>query len=117
MSEYRREPPVRTDPLAKYDMLWRKQPKRLGFLECARAIPGFIGQFPGRVPEERLTIDHAGEQAIFECVCGEIVYANFNRMEVCPGGCGRTFAFIGQRVCVRRELEEAEPEERDARPA
>jgi hypothetical protein len=108
VSEYRREPPVNPDPLAYYDFLWRKQPKRLGFLDFCRAIPGFVGQFPGRVPVERLTIDQPGDQAIFECVCGEVVYATLNRMEDCPGACGRIFAFTGEGVCVRGGPEKVE---------
>jgi hypothetical protein len=111
VESFRREPPVNPDPLASYDALWRKQPKRLGFLEFCRAIPGFVGQFPGRVPEDRITLDHKDGQAIFECVCGEVVYAPVNHIEACHGACGRTFAFTGREVCVRREEEEAPAEE------
>jgi hypothetical protein len=107
---YRREPPVNRDPLATYDFLFRKQPKRLGFLEFTRSIPGFLGQFPGRVPEDRLTIEADGSQVIFECVCGEVVQATFNRIEDCPGECGRIFAFTGSRVCVHGTPEKPEQE-------
>jgi hypothetical protein len=112
---YRREPPVNRDPLATYDALWRKQPKRLGFLDFCRAIPGYVGQFPGRVPEDRITLDQDGQQAIFECVCGEVIHAPVNTIEACQGACGRSFAFTGQSICVaylEPEPEaEKEPEE------
>lgn len=95
------------DPLATYDALGRKAPKRLfGFLEVCRAVPGFLGQFPGRVPGDRWIPDADGSRAIFDCVCGEVVEANFNQIEDCPGACGRTFAYVGREVCVRREPED-----------
>lgn len=96
-----REPPTNGfDPTAAYDVQRRKQPKLLGFVEMARALPWIVARFPGRVPDFVVTEDR---QAVFDCVCGEVVYAAHNRFVDCPGDCGRTFAFVGTQVRVHRE--------------
>lgn len=104
--------PVRFDPLARYDALYRKQPKRIGFMEVVRAVPALLAQFPGRVPSERWKVLDDDDQAVFDCVCGEIVHAPPNALTDCVG-CERSFAFVGSQILVSKtvranEIDDAE---------
>lgn len=93
----RRPPPWRVDPAAGYDALWRKQPQVPGFMQFARAIPGYAAQFHGRVPEEFVVIVDRDLFAV-KCPCGETPLLRRNIPEGCP--CGRFYCEVGGAVRV-----------------
>ena len=95
-----REEPWRRDPIARYDHLGRKLPKKLGALEVSRAVPGFAALFDREVPPDRFVVQEG--QAIVECQCGEDAYCNWNQADPCPGGCGRWFWHLAGKVRVAR---------------
>jgi hypothetical protein len=94
-----RERPVTLDPTAVYDVQWRKLPKKIGFIELARGVPALFAEFTGEVPAGRVVWQEG--QAIFDCACGEVIYANENTITDCV--CKRSFVPIGGRVLVRKE--------------
>ena len=91
--------PARLDPAANYDGIGRKVPQRLGFMQFARAIPGYVNQFTGRVPSEFIA---QIETDIVEiaCPCGNTPRCPINQPTACD--CGRTFAYLGGEVRVAR---------------
>jgi hypothetical protein len=92
-----RLPPWRVDPAARYDALWRKQPQVPGFMQFARAIPGYAAQFHGRVPENFVVeVDH-GLFAV-KCPCEETPLLRRNIPQECP--CGRVYCHVGGGVRV-----------------
>lgn len=96
------------DPLATYDALGRKQPKRLGFIEWAlRPMPWLMRHFDKTVPSEFFAMD--GDDAIIACPCGvdPPPRVPFNMPVRCEGeGCGRWFFFDRQTVRVATERAE-----------
>lgn len=92
------------DPAAKFDGLGRKQPQRLGFVQFARAIPGYVQQFSGRVPDEQVKREPG--TATLTCVCGRQHTLQANLPIEC-GGCNRVFALVAGRVRVAYLYERA----------
>lgn len=101
---HQREPPMDPDPLASYDALYRKQPKRLGAVEGFRAVPWLLHYFDKEVPGSFWMLD--GDEAVISCPCGHTPYVPFNVLVECDGpDCGRCFFFDGNRVRVARNAE------------
>lgn len=97
-------PPFHRDPLATYDALGRKQPKRVGLIEVLRALPWMMGVFERRVPPEFYALE--GDVAVVACQCKteQPPRVPFNVVTRCDGeGCGRWFFFDGDVVRVARE--------------
>jgi hypothetical protein len=92
-----RLPPWRVDPAADYDLLWRKVPHVPGFMQFARAIPGYVDHFPGRVPPE-FTVQVEYDVTEVACPCGETPRLRRNIPMVCP--CGRVFFYFACEVRV-----------------
>jgi hypothetical protein len=92
-----RLPPWRVDPAADYDLLWRKVPHVPGFMQFARAIPGYVDHFPGRVPPE-FTVQVEYDVTEVACPCGETPRLRRNIPMVCP--CGRVFCDVAGEVRV-----------------
>lgn len=89
--------PARPDPAAFYDALWRKQPVVPGFIQFARALPGYAALWTGRVPDEfiaKVSIDEVD----IACPCGETPRCRWNVPEECA--CNRVFAYYGSTVWV-----------------
>lgn len=95
----RRELPVNPDPLATYDALGRKVPKRLGFLEVARGLPWIVGEFDKVVPPRFVTHHENSTSVTVACVCGTAVLCAFNRVTECPS-CSRDFVNFDATVRV-----------------
>jgi hypothetical protein len=92
-------PPAHVDLAATYDALWRKQPQVPGFIQFARAIPGYAGQFDKRVPDD-FTAKMELDAVDVACPCGETPRCRRNVPEEC--GCGRVFAYFAGTVHVAR---------------
>lgn len=91
--------PAFTDAAATYDALGRKQPHRMGFVQLARAIPGFTNQFAGRVPAEFIaTVD--SDTVEIACPCGRTPRVTLWGLTECD--CGRFFTYTGRDVRVAR---------------
>lgn len=93
----RRMPPAHVDPAASYDTQWRKLPAVPGFIQVARAIPGYAQRFHKRVPDEfvaKVTTDEVD----VACPCGGTPRCRWNVPEEC--GCGRQFAYLAGSVRV-----------------
>lgn len=96
---YRREMPVNPDPLATFDALGRKQPKRLGFMEVVRGLPWAMRERTGEVPGEMIA--RVGDDEVeIPCVCKATTIATHNRLVECEGACGRSFWSIAGKVYV-----------------
>lgn len=99
------ERPFHRDPLATYDALGRKQPKRAGgVIELLRGMPWLMGRFSREVPPEFYVMD--GDSVVVACPCKteQPPSVPFNVATRCEGeGCGRWFFFDGDRVRVARE--------------
>lgn len=91
--------PVSPDPAARYDYLGRKQPQRLGFMQFARAIPGYAAAFEKKVPDN-FTAQVADGIVEVACPCGETPRLEW--MIPAPCACERTFVNTGQTVRVAR---------------
>lgn len=97
------------DPLATYDALGRKQPKRLGFQEFLRGHPWMLKNFPKTVPGEMFILD--GNEVVIACPCkvDPAPRVPFNRVTLCTGqDCGRWFWWNGMSVLVARPETESE---------
>lgn len=104
--EPHREPPAAFDPLATYDALYRKQPKKFGAIEGFRALPWLIRYFTKKVPDDFWMLDR--DCAVVACLCKTETppVVPFNQLVECTGeGCGRWFFFDGVRVLVARNAE------------
>lgn len=88
------------DPAADYDALSRKQPQRLGFMQLARAIPGYARAFAKSVPDNFYAQVSDGVVEV-ACPCGESPHC---RLWAAPTACtcGRYFAYLGRDVRVAR---------------
>lgn len=89
--------PARVDPAARYDTLWRKRPAVPGFIQWARALPGYAALFTKRVPDE-FVAKVGVEEVDVACPCGETPRCRWNVPEECA--CGRLFAYFGSAVHV-----------------
>jgi hypothetical protein len=89
------------DPAATYDVLDRKQPHRLGFMQFARAIPGYVDQFTGRVPPNFFVLTDEGVVDV-ACPCGATPSCEFMAPTACV--CDRTFVYTGGDVRVAYAL-------------
>lgn len=85
------------DPAATYDLLERKQPQRLGFMQFARAIPGYAGLFTTEVPGEFVAQVGVDEVDV-ACPCGETPRVKWMTPTGCA--CERTFVNLGTSVRV-----------------
>lgn len=98
------------DPLATYDALGRKQPKRVGgFHEFLRGHPWMLRNFPKTVPGEMFMLD--GDMVVVACPCGidPAPRVPFNRVTRCEGvDCRRWFWWNGMSVLVARPKPESE---------
>jgi hypothetical protein len=112
--------PARRDPLAEYDLLFRKVPKRLGFVEACRAVPGLFNRFQKRVPGEMFVL--VGEDVVeVACPCGADPppRVKFNVATPCDERalekhppelrCDRWFFFDSREVRVAREAAPESP--------
>lgn len=92
-----RDLPVEPDLAAEYDLLGRKVPHRLGFMQFARAIPGYASQFTGRVPDQFVAQVDEGVVDV-ACPCGGTPRLEWMAPQACA--CGRIFANTGNVVRV-----------------
>jgi hypothetical protein len=88
---------VSRDPAAAYDLLERKQPHRLNFMHFARAIPGYVNQFPNRVPDNFIA-KVATDVVEVACPCKQTPRCEYMIPVECA--CKRTFVYDGQTVRV-----------------
>ncbi len=102
--------PLHRDPLATYDSLGRKEPRRAGgLIELMRGMPWLMGAFDKEVPSEFFQVD--GDSAVVACPCKteDPPVVPFNVATRCDGdGCGRWFFFDSNRVRVAREPAETD---------
>lgn len=91
------EPVVHHDPAASYDALDRKQPHRLGFMQFARAIPGYASQYTGRVPPA-FYFQVSVEEVDVACPCGHVPRCYWMVPKECE--CDRFFVYTGRDVRV-----------------
>lgn len=94
--------PAQPDPAARYDYMGRKQPHRLGFMQFARAIPGYAGAFQKKVPDN-FAAQVADGVVEVACPCGETPRLEW--MVPTPCACERTFVNTGSAVRVARVTE------------
>lgn len=97
------EPWVPTPALNRYHVVHGKMPKRIGFIEAARRMPWLARTFQKVVPQVAVTI--VENEATVACPCGGKPAIAVNRVEPCPGECGRWFMFDGRRVRVARSTD------------
>lgn len=95
MSEW----PARMDVAATYDALGRKQPQRLGFMQFARAIPGYAAQFAKRVPDQFVAQVDLGVLEV-ACPCGVTPGPCCAWMVPTPCECDRIYVNLGSAVLV-----------------
>lgn len=94
---YRGQPPANLDHAATYDLLWRKQPHRLGFIQMARAMPFLAAAVGPKIPPEFWAkVDTDTVQV--SCPCGKTPQLQWNLTNVCP--CNRVYVYIGGDVRV-----------------
>jgi hypothetical protein len=93
------ERPIARDPAATYDALDRKQPQRIGFMQLARAIPGYASQYTGRVPPE-FYAQVSVEEVDIACPCGNTPRCYWMVPKRC--NCDRFFVYTGGDVRVAR---------------
>lgn len=104
--------PWHRDPLAEYDGLGRKQPKKLGgALETIRAFPGLISAFDKKVPSQHYVrdVDGVATAAVVTCPCKVVPPPRVprNTFVRCEGpDCRRWFWFTGKEIRVAREPED-----------
>lgn len=91
------EAPTHVDPAARYDLLWRKQPARLGFIQFARVLPDLAGLFNRRVPGEAWSKVETGVAQV-SCPCGATPRCEDNVPKPCV--CERVFVYFAGDVRV-----------------
>jgi hypothetical protein len=91
------EAPVHVDPAADYDLLWRKQPVRLGFIQFARQLPPLAGLLARKVPGAAWmqVADGVVEVA---CPCGSTPRCEWNVPKPCE--CERIVLYFAGDVRV-----------------
>jgi hypothetical protein len=94
---FRGQPPAHVDPAATYDLLWRKQPVRMGFMQMARATPAIAAAMATKIPGEFWAQVATGVVQV-SCPCGKAPQVEWNLLRVCE--CNRVYVYIGGNVRV-----------------